>query len=80
MKNHAKRAVVLALALLVGGASAARAQGLNLFFNECYAGGGVQVVPLNCSVNTGSITMMCSVIPGTPIAQFAAATGTRSCS
>jgi hypothetical protein len=71
-----RRIATLSVALLVLGASTCMAQGLDLYFNECLAGGGSLCTPaLNCGVNTGlPLDMVCSVIAFAPMTKFAAAT------
>lgn len=70
-----KKILTLAAALLVFGATASMAQGLNLHWNECGAGGGATTLNFNCASNSGAAyTMIASVFPAGPMAHFAAAT------
>jgi hypothetical protein len=70
-----KKVLTLAAALLVFGASASMAQGLNLHWNNCFAGGGITNVVPNCASNTGlAYTMHASVYP--PAMPMFAATST----
>jgi len=71
-----KKVLTLAALMLTVGASAVLAQGLNLNFNDCAAGGGAPSVVVNCNSNlaAGTLTLVCSVFPQAPMSHFAAAT------
>jgi len=59
-----KKVLTLAAALLVFGASASMAQGLNLHWNNCYASGvGLTNLATSCASSTGLMTMVASVYP-----------------
>jgi len=60
-----KKVLTLAVALLVFGASASMAQGLNLYWNNCALSGvGLTNLNANCASNTGAAyTMHASVYP-----------------
>jgi hypothetical protein len=69
-----KKVLTLAAALLVFGASASMAQGLNLHWNNCAAGGGLTNLATNCASNTGLMTLVASAYP--PAMPMFAATST----
>lgn len=53
-----KKVLTLAAALLVFGASASMAQGLNLYWNNCaFSGVGLTNLATNCASNTGQMTI-----------------------
>ena len=66
-----KKILTLAAALMVFGASASMASGLNLNWSNC-SDGGVKSLTFACTSNSGSQTLFASIVLPTAMPQFAA--------
>lgn len=70
-----KKILTLAASLMVVTATAAMAGGVNIGWNECFAGGGTSNLSFACNSNAGALGLaVVSVVPSVPMTNVVSAT------